>query len=514
MPSSFAVSAVLPRSLAPSLPSNSPIIPSTTATSASAVARANVRRFVSASRIRDGRPLARRWWSGSMKSGPTLNACTVRPRRRSAPISPSATVVLPTPLWVPATAIARRGAAASTAGTVAAARAGPRSGAGSRGLEWPGAGRLAPSERDRDDRRARAPRRARRYLGGLQLAARGPREAARRPHADRRLRGDERRGRRRRQGGGGGRALALRGRRGADGDAAAGPRRHAGPVRGLRGLERRPRDRLPRRGRGAVAEPAQPRRGGRERGRARRPARRPRAWRRGRGGDAGPDRRRPRGGRRPRPPARVRRGVDRPAVLRGALGAGDGRGGRRDGPARAAGRPLVRDHLGGRARGGARARRRRGVRARPRAGARAGGRAAAAGAHGRRRRGRALLVPGAAARRRGRAARAPAPPRRRRRPRPAVRRAAGGRRPAGRVAGPLGAPCRRRRRPVALRAPGTYPPAGARRSEAGVIPALSRNCDAPSGDEPGRLPSAETTSPGGRAARAAPAGEPPPSATR
>src|SRR4051794_6708863 len=38
-----------------------------------------------------------------MKSGPTLAAATRTPRRRSAAISPDATVVLPTPEWVPAT---------------------------------------------------------------------------------------------------------------------------------------------------------------------------------------------------------------------------------------------------------------------------------------------------------------------------------------------------------------------------------------------------------------------------
>src|SRR5512147_1106908 len=37
-----------------------------------------------------------------MKSGPTLNGCTVKPRLRSAAIRASATVVLPTPLCVPA----------------------------------------------------------------------------------------------------------------------------------------------------------------------------------------------------------------------------------------------------------------------------------------------------------------------------------------------------------------------------------------------------------------------------
>src|SRR5438093_6332616 len=38
-----------------------------------------------------------------MKSGPTLNACTTRPRRRKASSNPSVTVVFPTPLAVPAT---------------------------------------------------------------------------------------------------------------------------------------------------------------------------------------------------------------------------------------------------------------------------------------------------------------------------------------------------------------------------------------------------------------------------
>src|SRR6266516_82591 len=38
-----------------------------------------------------------------MKSGPTLNPATLLPRSAKAPISPVATVVLPTPEWVPAT---------------------------------------------------------------------------------------------------------------------------------------------------------------------------------------------------------------------------------------------------------------------------------------------------------------------------------------------------------------------------------------------------------------------------
>src|SRR5262249_54208428 len=42
-----------------------------------------------------------------MKSGPTLNPCTVNPRRRNASISPRVTVVLPTPLATPATTMRR-----------------------------------------------------------------------------------------------------------------------------------------------------------------------------------------------------------------------------------------------------------------------------------------------------------------------------------------------------------------------------------------------------------------------
>src|SRR5579875_2694148 len=38
-----------------------------------------------------------------MKSGPTLAAATRRPRRARAAMTPVATVVLPTPEWVPAT---------------------------------------------------------------------------------------------------------------------------------------------------------------------------------------------------------------------------------------------------------------------------------------------------------------------------------------------------------------------------------------------------------------------------
>ena len=46
--------------------------------------------------------MARAWKAGSIKSGPTLKACTARPRRWSASNSPSVTVVFPTPLETPA----------------------------------------------------------------------------------------------------------------------------------------------------------------------------------------------------------------------------------------------------------------------------------------------------------------------------------------------------------------------------------------------------------------------------
>ena len=49
----------------------------------------------------DGRPVAARWYIGSMKSGPALNACTLYFLDR-ADISPVAMEVFPTPLPVPA----------------------------------------------------------------------------------------------------------------------------------------------------------------------------------------------------------------------------------------------------------------------------------------------------------------------------------------------------------------------------------------------------------------------------
>src|SRR6266542_4489213 len=82
--------------------------PSTTARSAPAAPCTNSGAISSgpdmkASRLRPGRPLAKAWYEGSMKSGPTLNPVTARPRAAKAPSRPVATVVLPAPEWVPAT---------------------------------------------------------------------------------------------------------------------------------------------------------------------------------------------------------------------------------------------------------------------------------------------------------------------------------------------------------------------------------------------------------------------------
>src|SRR5262249_45353172 len=89
-------------------PSNSPITPSMTSRSAPAAARAAKGPMRSGpdsqgSRVRGGRPVARAWEPGPMKSGPRFAAARATPRRRSAATSPVATVVLPTPEWVPAT---------------------------------------------------------------------------------------------------------------------------------------------------------------------------------------------------------------------------------------------------------------------------------------------------------------------------------------------------------------------------------------------------------------------------
>src|SRR5437870_12385838 len=63
--------------------------------------------------------------------------------------------------------------------------------------------------------------------------------------------------------------------------------------------------------------------------------------------------------------------------------------------------------------------------------------------------------------------------------------------------------------------PGIYPPAGVETAKSGANPVLSRNCDAPPGDEPGRPLCAERTPAlGGRAVRAAAAAGPFPPQTR
>src|SRR2546428_11010337 len=62
---------------------------------------------------------------------------------------------------------------------------------------------------------------------------------------------------------------------------------------------------------------------------------------------------------------------------------------------------------------------------------------------------------------------------------------------------------------------GIYPPAGVETAKSGANPVLSRNCDAPPGDEPGRPLCAERTPAlGGRAVRPAAAAEPLPPQTR
>ena len=114
-PSSLAIWAVLPSSELPVTPSKSPIIPSTTATSQLAEAREKISRLASASsiqvsRLRTGRFAATARWPPSMKSGPHLKGCTVKPRDRSAAMMARATVVLPAPLAVPATTNAFTGA--------------------------------------------------------------------------------------------------------------------------------------------------------------------------------------------------------------------------------------------------------------------------------------------------------------------------------------------------------------------------------------------------------------------
>ncbi len=112
---SRATCAVLAGLPASSAPSNMPMTPSTTSTSAplaAFAARGAIRSSpqIHASRFRPGRPVARAWYPGSMKSGPTFAGATRSPRRRNAAIRPVATVVLPTPECVPATT--RRGPSA------------------------------------------------------------------------------------------------------------------------------------------------------------------------------------------------------------------------------------------------------------------------------------------------------------------------------------------------------------------------------------------------------------------
>src|SRR5579859_7167263 len=97
-----------------------------------------------------------------MKSGPTLNGCTARPRRRSAPIRPSVIVVLPTPLWVPPITMALSGFESQSGASI------PKRASSYHARDED---RFAASERDGHDRRPGTAGLAGRHLRGLQLAA-------------------------------------------------------------------------------------------------------------------------------------------------------------------------------------------------------------------------------------------------------------------------------------------------------------------------------------------------------
>src|SRR4029077_6561673 len=100
---------VLPSSDTVSLPSNSPITPSTIEnfpapclpTSDSIV----LFPISQASRFRDFIPLIRVWYPGSIKSGPTLKGWIGNPLSPSAPSKAQVTAVFPSLLLIPATII-------------------------------------------------------------------------------------------------------------------------------------------------------------------------------------------------------------------------------------------------------------------------------------------------------------------------------------------------------------------------------------------------------------------------
>src|ERR1051326_7084637 len=106
--SQCAISAVLPESDVPSKPSYSPMTPSTIATSLPAAVAANSVALGSleslqSSRLCAGTPDAISCSPGSIKSGPTLNDCTDKPRADNAESKPRVTVVLPAPVMAPET---------------------------------------------------------------------------------------------------------------------------------------------------------------------------------------------------------------------------------------------------------------------------------------------------------------------------------------------------------------------------------------------------------------------------
>ena len=196
------------------------------------------------------------------------------------------------------------------------------------------------------------------------MAARRGRHAGGDHGEDRPVRAHERRHRPCRPRLGCRRSLALHGRRRADRGACPGRDPHAGPVQRVRSLERGARVCVPCRRGGDLARSTHTRGGGAVGADTRRRLRDGRPQRGDRRVDVGDDRRGRAGGCRPWSPAGLLRGVDRAAVLRRALVAGDDRASGWSRRPRRGGRAVLRHDVGAGADRGARARRRRPVRLR------------------------------------------------------------------------------------------------------------------------------------------------------
>ena len=237
---------------------------------------------------------------------------------------------------------------------------------------------FAAAECDRDHRGVGADRVARRRLGGVPLAPRGDREAGGDSRQNRRGVSDQPRDRPGRARLGPGRRFALHGRCGADRRPCPRSDRDPGPLHGLCRFEWSARDGVPRRSRGGLARSTHARRGGRVGSHTRSQARRSRPRRTPGCADERDDCRDRRVGAGAETPARVLRRVDRPALLRGTLVAGDDRArGRHRRPRRS--RPaLLPDDVGHRDLARARARCDRPVRIRCRYRGRPGRRASPA----------------------------------------------------------------------------------------------------------------------------------------